>query len=135
MNTQMTLWPILMQLDLQSVWKSIFQYVRVSVCPENVGNWSPSPLDESEPTPRSIQSEPTPRSIQSCFPLLQGPSCRKSTSAFFRSNWVEYDYIPRSDRKKRFFRSDRRLQSYLTRQDRKSADGDFLQLGPWRSGK
>ena len=34
-----------------------------------------------------------------------------------------------------FFRSDRGLQSYLIQLDRKSADGDFLQLNPWRRGK
>ena len=33
-------------------------------------------------------------------PLLQGPSCRKSPSAIFRSSWVEYDYNRLSDRKK-----------------------------------
>ena len=28
-------------------WKSTFQHVRMSVCPENVGNWSSSPQNES----------------------------------------------------------------------------------------
>ena len=51
----------------------------MSYYPENVRNWSPSP---------QIESEFSPRSIQSCFPLLQGPSCRKPPSALFRSNWV-----------------------------------------------
>ena len=138
-------------------WKSTIQYVRMSVCPESVGNWSSSPQNDFEFAARSIQS---------CFQLLEGPSCRKSPStgrkkglmwrtrthrqhffdptgsnkitisdqieknwrkspstvrknglmwkthtqsALFRSNWVEYDMITksRSDRKKRFFRSDR----------------------------
>ena len=56
--------PILMQLDLQSVDKSTFQNVGMSFCPENVGNWSSSPQNKSELSPRSIQS---------CVPLLQGP--------------------------------------------------------------
>ena len=51
----------------------------MSFCPENVVSWSPSSRNESEFSPRSIQS---------CFPLLQGPSCRKPPSALFRSNWV-----------------------------------------------
>ena len=51
----------------------------MSFCPENAGNWSPSPQNESQFYPRSVQS---------CFPLLQGPSCKKSPSALFRSNWV-----------------------------------------------
>ena len=68
------------RLDLQSVDKVPFQCVRVSFCPENVGNLSSSPQNEWEFSPRSIQS---------CFPLLQGPSCRKSPSAPFRSNWVK----------------------------------------------
>ena len=52
--------------------------MRMSFSPENVGNWSPSPQNDLEFSPRSVQS---------CFPLLQGPSCRKSPSALFRSNW------------------------------------------------
>ena len=47
--------------------------------PRKCRNRSPSPQNESEFSPRSIQS---------CLPLLQGPSCRKSPSALFRSNWV-----------------------------------------------
>ena len=103
-------------------WKSTFPYVRMSFCPENVGNWSYSPQNDLEFSPRSIRS---------CFPLLHGPSCRKSPSALFLSNWVT---IP--DRiEKTFFRSGRRMYAYLTLLDRKSADGDFLQLCPWRSWK
>ena len=74
-------------------WKSTFQYLHMRFCPENVGNWSSSPQNGLEFSPRSIQS---------CFPLLQGLSCRKSPSALalFRSNWVKYDYNPQLDRKK-----------------------------------
>ena len=43
--------------------------------------------------------------------------------------WVKYDYNPRSDQK-----SDPGLYSHLTQLDRKSADGDFLQLGSSRAG-
>ena len=84
----------LLRLNLQSVEKVPSQYVRISFCPENVGNSSSSPQNEAELSPRSIQS---------CFPLVQGPSCRKSPAAFFGSNWVKYDYNPRSDRKIRCF--------------------------------
>ena len=52
-------------------WKSTIQYVRMSVCPESVGNWSSSPQNDFEFAARSIQS---------CFQLLEGPSCRKSPS-------------------------------------------------------
>ena len=55
-------------------WKSTFQYVRMSFCPENVGNWSSSPQSESDLSPRYIQS---------CFPLLQEPSCRKIAVSTF----------------------------------------------------
>ena len=40
--------------------KSTFQYVRMSFSPENVGNWSSSPQNDLEFSPRSIQS---------CFPV------------------------------------------------------------------
>ena len=80
-----------MQLDSQSVEK-VPQYVRMSFCPENVGNWSSSPQNESERPPRSIQS---------CFPSLQGPSWSRSPSGLFRSNRVKYDYNRPSDRKKK----------------------------------
>ena len=43
-----------MQLDLQSVENVPFQYVRMSFGPEKVGNWSCSPQDEPELSPRSI---------------------------------------------------------------------------------
>ena len=71
------------------LWKSTFQYVRVSFCSENVGNWSTLPQNDSELSPRSMQS---------CFQLLQGPSCRMSPPALFRSKWVKCDYDFRSDR-------------------------------------
>ena len=73
----------------------------MSFCPEKIGNSSSSPWKDLGFSPRSTQS---------CFPLLQGPSCRKSPSALLRSDWVKYDYNRRSDRKKRFFRSNRGLQ-------------------------
>ena len=70
----MVLRPIPMQLELQPVEKSTFQYVRRSICPENVRNWSSSPQKDFEVSPIPIQS---------CFPLLEGPRCRKSPSALF----------------------------------------------------
>ena len=42
-------------------WKSTFQYVRMSLCPENVGNWSSSPRNDLKFSPKSIQSECTKR--------------------------------------------------------------------------
>ena len=85
---------VIMQLDLQSVGKSTFQYVRMSFCPENVEKLSSLPKNESEPSPE-------------LFPAF--PSCRKSPSAPFRSNWVKYNCNPPSDCF--FFRSDGRLES------------------------
>ena len=139
-------------MDLPSV-ESTVQYVRMSFCPENVGNWSFSPQNDSEHSPRSIQS---------CFSLLQRPSCRKSLSTLFsiqlgqirlqspigstivlnrvwptavgsnecwrllfRFNWVKYDYNPRSHPKY----CNRIWPSWM-----KKCYG-FPQLGPWRSGK
>ena len=72
-------------------WKSSFRYVHMSFWPEDVGNWSSSPQNESELSPRSTQS---------CFSLLQGPSYRKSPPSLFRSNWVT---IPNRIEKKHFF--------------------------------
>ena len=81
------------------------------LCPQNVRKSSPHKgLDFS------------PRSFQSNFPLLQGPGCKKSPSARFRSNRVKRDH-------------DRGSYSCLTQLDRKSAGGDFLQLVSSRSGK
>ena len=74
-------------------WKSTFQHVCMSFCPENVTNWSSSPQNESE-------LSPTSRS-RTLSLFSQGPSCRKSPSALFRSNWVKYNL--RSDRKNVFF--------------------------------
>ena len=65
----------------------------MNACPENLGNWSSSPQNELELSPRPIQS---------CFPLPYGSSCRKPPSALFRSNWVKYDYDCPSYRKKLF---------------------------------
>ena len=74
-------------------WKSTFKYLRMTFCPENIGNWSSSPQDDLEYSPRSIQS---------CSPLLQEPSCRKSPSALF--NPTGSNTITISDRiKKTFF--------------------------------
>ena len=37
-------------------WKSTFQYVRMSFCPENVGNWSFSPQTKSELSPKQSRA-------------------------------------------------------------------------------
>ena len=50
--------------------------------------------------------------IQSCFPFLKGPSCRKSPSALFQSNYDRSNTInisPIGFEKKSFFRSGRGL--------------------------
>ena len=71
--------PIIMQLDLQSVEKVPFS----AFAP----GFAPKTLDRGLHRVR-MSRELSPRSVQSCFPLLQGPSCRKSASALLRSNWV-----------------------------------------------
>ena len=49
-------------------------------------------------------------SFQSCFLLLQGPSCRKSPSTLFRSNWVKkYYYNPWSDKQNEEIRLQSRI--------------------------
>ena len=66
----------------------------------------------------------------------RGCSCRKSPSALFRSNWVKNDCNFRSDRTNIYYGVYFSIRSgKVTQLARKSADGDFLQLGPWRSGK
>ena len=64
----------------------------MSFYPENAGNQSSFPQND-------LEFSSVNRSIQSCFQVLQEPSCRKSPSARFRSNWITYDYNLRSDRK------------------------------------
>ena len=103
-------------------WKSTFQYNCMSFCPENVGNWSSSPQNDLELSPRSIQS---------CFQFLQRPSCKKSPSALFRSNWVKYDYNLRSDRINFFFDPIGDCSPFGS----KKCWRWFLQLGPWRRGE
>lgn len=78
---------IFMPSDLQSV--ENYLCVRMSLCPENVGNWSFSPQNESGLSPTSIPSY---------FPLLQGLSFMKSPKTLFRSNWVNYGYNLQSNR-------------------------------------
>ena len=80
----------------------------MNFCPEDIGNWSPSPQNDLEFSPISIRS---------CFPLLRGPSCQKN-------------------HRQRFF-DPTELQSPIGSPSwiKKSADGDFLQLGPWKSVK
>ena len=84
---------ILMQSDLQSVEKK----------DNSVLSHEPLPPKRWKLVPPRLRMSRSflPRCIQSCFPLLQGPSCRKSPSALFRSKWVKYDCKPRSDRKRR----------------------------------
>ena len=132
-------------------------YVSVSSRPEKNGNWSSSPLNESEFSPRSIQS---------CFTRFsRGASCRQSPSLtqhfvyLTGSNTIAIVYEV-SYWKSVFFRSDRGMQIVfdpigsktdwrlipffsirwtiavvLDPVGSKSADGDFLQQGPWRSGQ
>ena len=95
--------PIVMQLVLQFDEKSTFEYVRVSFCPENVGNFLAS---ECFGVFSNIYLELFPASPER-------PSGRKSPSALFQSNWVKYN--PRSDRKKALLQgpSCRKLSSAL----------------------
>ena len=68
------------------------------------------------------------------FPASSGAQLQENAVSTFLSNWVKYDYNLRSDnRSKKTFFSIR--WSIVTQLDRKSADGDFLQLGRWRSWK
>ena len=84
--TAASLRPILNAVGFVVRWKSTFQYVRMSFCPENV----------EKLVSLASESEFSPISVQSCFPLLQGPSCRKPPSALFA---IQLGYKPRSDRK------------------------------------
>ena len=98
--------PIIMQLDLRSVEKVPFSTLAwpfASKKKRNVGNLSSSPQNDLKFSPRSIQS---------CFPLLKGPSSRKSPSAIFYptgSNTTAVSDRIENNEKKTFFRSDRVL--------------------------
>ena len=102
-------------------------YVRMSFGPESVGNSSSSPPDESQLSPRSIQTElfsacpdaqlqeitVNPFSIQLVQVRLHSPIGSKKTYCSIR--WtiaIVYDSVGST-----------------------KADGDFLQLCPWRRGK
>ena len=65
-----------MQLGLQFAvrWKSTLTVRSHELLPENVGNWSSSPQDESELSSRSIQS---------CFPLILGAQLQDITVSTF----------------------------------------------------
>ena len=58
--------------------KSTYKYVHMSLCAENVGNWSSS---------RQNDLEVSPKSIQNCFQLLQKPSCNSHLRHFFEPIW------------------------------------------------
>ena len=94
----------------------------MSLCPEKFVTWFSSPHNDLQLSPKSIRSS---------FPLLKGLSSWKSPPTLFRPNWVKYYYNLRWDRKNVF--SNR--SGIVTQLDRKSADGDFLQLGHWTSVK
>ena len=107
----MQLRPFLMLLDLFVVrWKGNFQHVRMRFAPKMLEIGLP-PQNESAFSPRCIQN---------CFPLLQGPCCRKSPSALFRSNRVKYDWWfpaigPLEKRQTALDRSWRKLRVILRR--------------------
>ena len=75
-----TSWVQFLRSWICSPLKSTFLYVRMSFCSVKCWKLVSSPQNCLEDL-----------CIQSCFPLLQGPSCRKSRQALFRSNWVKYD--------------------------------------------
>ena len=113
-----------MQLDLQSVEKVPFiQYVRMSfwprTCRQSVFLASEWVGAFSKIYPELLLASP-------------GAQLQEITAIAFS---IQLGYNSQSDRKKTFFRSDGRSWSYLTQLDRKSADGNFLRLGPLRSGK
>ena len=89
----------------------------MSFCPENVGNWSFSPQTKSELSPK--QSRAVSR-------FSRGPVAGHHRRRFFDPTVSNTIAIPDRIEKKLFS-----LRSGIaTHLDRKSADGDFLQLGP-----
>ena len=129
-----------MQLDLQSVENVPFQYVRMSFGPEKVGNWSCSPQDEPELSPRSIHRfshfsggalavkhrqqffDPTGSNTITIVHRIDKNDLSRAVSRFSGGPDDFFDLIGDCYR-------------ILTQLDKKRVDGDFLQLGPWRSTK
>ena len=59
----------------------------MSVCGENVGNWSPSPQNERDFSPKIYQE---------LFPASPGAQVQEVTVGTF---WVQLEYNPQPDRK------------------------------------
>ena len=80
----MTLRPILMQSDLQSVEKkNRFQHVPMCLCTENARNWRFSPQNGSNFNPRSI--------YRAVIRFSRRPGAgNQSPRTLFRSNWVKF---------------------------------------------
>ena len=88
--------PILMQLDLQSLEKNsreyscVFQYVGMSFCPENVGNWFSSPQNESSAVSRFSRGPAAGNHRQHIFDptgseTITIPDGIENPSTFFRA--------------------------------------------------
>ena len=100
-------------------WKCTFQQVRKGAfAPKTLKKW---------PYPRQNESERSPRSFEGCFPLIQGPNCRKSRQNVFDpigSNSIAIVQTLFSIRYSRIWPN--RIEKWWRW---------FLHLGPWRSGR
>ena len=111
--------PFLMQLDLQSIEKVPFGT-----------SWAlpPKMLKRGLPRLRIRRSflQALSRAVSRFSRASAAGNHRHSFYFFFIQLGQKSDYNPRSDRKRRFFRSDRGFYSYLTQLDRTSAERVFF---------
>ena len=123
-----------MQLDLQSVEKVSFSTFAWVFTPKMLKIWASSPQNDSG-------------AFSKIYPELfaaSGAQLQEITVSTFSIQLGQYDFLfdPVGSKKCwRWFPATGPLEkretskSYLTQLDRNSADGDYLQLGPWRSWK
>ena len=107
--------PILMQLDLQSVEK----------VPFSTFAWTFAPKMLEIGLPRFRMTWSFSKIYPEMFPASPGAQLQEITVSTFS--------IQLGQTRLQCFFSTR--SGIVTQLDRKSADGNFLQLGPWRSGK
>ena len=115
-----------MQLDLQSVEKVPFSTFSLELLPRKCWKFG---------LPRRRMTWNFLQDLSGAVPgFFGGPVAGNHRQHFFDRTGLPYDNNPPSDRKKTFF-FDPMGDCYrmVTQFDRKSADDDFLQLGPRRS--
>ena len=119
-----TTWPIHMQLDLQSVEKVPFSTFSLELLPRKCWKFG---------LPRRRMTWNFLQDLSGAVPgFFGGPVAGNHRQHLLDPTGSNTITIPHRIEKKRFFSI---RSGMVTQFDRKSVDGDFLQLGPRRSGE